>query len=159
MHALQLLPAGTPGRNDDGSRHRQSRWNDAGAPAATGRLVVLYTCLAMQEESKWPMFEAKMQAAGLSAAAIGAFKQNYDQLVAGVTGMVGGAPIECCGKPLSSCGGSLGVLSWDMHSSCWGLRGAVGGSAGCALTGRQQALLLQCPAAQWVRAVLTWGRL
>jgi hypothetical protein len=42
----------------------------------------------VQEESKWPLFEAKMQAAGLSAAAIGAFKQNYDQLVAGVTGMV-----------------------------------------------------------------------
>jgi len=29
-----------------------------------------------------------MKDAGLSAAAIGAFKQNYDQLVAGVTGMV-----------------------------------------------------------------------
>lgn len=29
-----------------------------------------------------------MAAAGLSTAAIGAFKQNYDQLVAGVTGMV-----------------------------------------------------------------------
>jgi hypothetical protein len=33
-----------------------------------------------------------MQAAGLSTAAIGAFKQNYDQLVAGVTGMVSHLP-------------------------------------------------------------------
>lgn len=89
MHALQLLPAGTPGRNDDGSRHRQSRWRDAAPAAPADCPIVLYMYVSMQEESKWPMFEAKMQAAGLSAAAIGAFKQNYDQLVAGVTGMVG----------------------------------------------------------------------
>jgi hypothetical protein len=37
----------------------------------------------------WAAFEAKMAAAGLSTAAIAAFKKNYDQLVAGVTGMVG----------------------------------------------------------------------
>ncbi|GIL65766.1 hypothetical protein Vafri_19463 [Volvox africanus] len=33
-------------------------------------------------------FKVKMQGAGLSEAAIAAFKKNYDQLVAGVTGMV-----------------------------------------------------------------------
>ncbi|GFR41711.1 hypothetical protein Agub_g2461 [Astrephomene gubernaculifera] len=33
-------------------------------------------------------FEAKMKNAGLSDAAIAAFKKNYDQLIAGVTGMV-----------------------------------------------------------------------
>ena len=33
-------------------------------------------------------FEQKMQAAGLSQAAIDAFRLNYEQLVAGVTGLV-----------------------------------------------------------------------
>ena len=33
-------------------------------------------------------FEEKMKAAGLSDAAIGAFRLNYEQLVAGVTGLV-----------------------------------------------------------------------
>ena len=33
-------------------------------------------------------FEQKMKAAGLSEAAIGAFRLNYEQLVAGVTGLV-----------------------------------------------------------------------
>jgi hypothetical protein len=33
-------------------------------------------------------FEEKMQAAGLSQAAIDAFRLNYEQLVAGVTGLV-----------------------------------------------------------------------
>ncbi len=33
-------------------------------------------------------FEEKMKAAGLSEAAIGAFRLNYEQLVAGVTGLV-----------------------------------------------------------------------
>ena len=33
-------------------------------------------------------FEGKMKAAGLSEAAIGAFRLNYEQLVAGVTGLV-----------------------------------------------------------------------
>eukprot|EP00879_Flechtneria_rotunda_P011464 GHRR01011977.1.p1 GENE.GHRR01011977.1~~GHRR01011977.1.p1 ORF type:complete len:438 (+),score=150.27 GHRR01011977.1:214-1527(+) len=37
---------------------------------------------------QWPAFEAKMKEAKLSNAAIGAFKMNYDQLVAGVTGLV-----------------------------------------------------------------------
>ena len=32
--------------------------------------------------------EAKMKEAGLSQAAIKAFKENYEQLVAGVTGLV-----------------------------------------------------------------------
>ena len=34
-----------------------------------------------------------MKAAGLSEAAIRAFKCNYEQLVAGVTGMVGFCPV------------------------------------------------------------------
>lgn len=33
-------------------------------------------------------FEEKMKAAGLSEAAIGAFRLNYEQLVAGATGLV-----------------------------------------------------------------------
>lgn len=40
-------------------------------------------------QGHWPAFEAKMRDGKLSDAAIGAFKQNYDQLVAGVTGLVG----------------------------------------------------------------------
>lgn len=43
----------------------------------------------MQASSKWPEFEAKMKAKGLSEAAIAAFKSNYDQLVGGETGLVG----------------------------------------------------------------------
>ncbi|KAG2486041.1 hypothetical protein HYH03_015248 [Edaphochlamys debaryana] len=39
-------------------------------------------------------FEAKMKAAKLSDAAIAAFKKNYDQLVAGVTGMVSETDID-----------------------------------------------------------------
>lgn len=36
----------------------------------------------------WSLFETKMKAAGLSGAAIDAFKHNFEQLVAGVTGLV-----------------------------------------------------------------------
>jgi len=43
---------------------------------------------------KWAMFEEKMKAEGLSQAAIGAFKHNYDQLVKGVTGLVPEGDIE-----------------------------------------------------------------
>ncbi len=39
-------------------------------------------------------FKEKMLAKGLSDAAISAFKRNYDQLVAGVTGLVPEASIE-----------------------------------------------------------------
>ena len=39
-----------------------------------------------RQESQWPKFAAKME--GMSEAAVGAFKRNYDQLVAGATGMV-----------------------------------------------------------------------
>jgi hypothetical protein len=35
-----------------------------------------------------------MKAAGCSEAAIAAFKQNYDQLVAGVTGLVSTAAVD-----------------------------------------------------------------
>jgi hypothetical protein len=40
------------------------------------------------QASNWEQFVEKMKSAGLSEAAIAAFKQNYDQLVAGVTGLV-----------------------------------------------------------------------
>ena len=86
-HAL-LLPGLARHRNDDASEKAQSRCSDARPSALAECSIVLLTLLRMQEESQWPLFEAKMQAAGLSAAAIGAFKANYDQLVAGVTGMV-----------------------------------------------------------------------
>lgn len=46
-------------------------------------------CLLVQG---FEAFEVKMKAAGLSEAAIRAFKCNYEQLVAGVTGMVGFCP-------------------------------------------------------------------
>ena len=36
----------------------------------------------------WELFQQKMTKAGLSQAAQDAFKQNYEQLVAGVTGLV-----------------------------------------------------------------------
>lgn len=42
----------------------------------------------------WPLFEKKMRDANLSDAAIDAFKHNYDQLVAGVTGLIGEDAIE-----------------------------------------------------------------
>ena len=42
----------------------------------------------------WELFESKMTAAGLSDAAKGAFKMNYEQLVAGVTGLVPDATID-----------------------------------------------------------------
>ncbi|KAI8463920.1 MAG: UDP-glucose pyrophosphorylase [Monoraphidium minutum] len=42
----------------------------------------------------WPAYEVKMKARGLSEAAIGAFKRNFDQLIAGVTGMVAEDEIE-----------------------------------------------------------------
>lgn len=45
--------------------------------------------LCIQEH--WPLYEGKMREAGLSDAAIGAFKGNYDQLVAGATGLVRGS--------------------------------------------------------------------
>lgn len=40
------------------------------------------------EQDHWPKFEAKLRAQGLGDAAVAAFKSNYDQLTAGVTGMV-----------------------------------------------------------------------
>lgn len=43
------------------------------------------------QADKFEPFKAKMEAAGLSEAAIAAFKMNYDQLVAGVTGLVSSA--------------------------------------------------------------------
>lgn len=52
---------------------------------------LLLTSKTLVQASNWEQFEAKMKSAGLSEAAIAAFKQNYDQLVAGVTGLVGAA--------------------------------------------------------------------
>jgi hypothetical protein len=40
------------------------------------------------DEENMEKFEQKMQDAGLSQAAIDAFRLNYEQLVAGVTGLV-----------------------------------------------------------------------
>lgn len=50
------------------------------------------TCYLQRKppQDHFPAFEAKCKAAGLSTAAIAAFKNNYDQLVRGVTGLVGG---------------------------------------------------------------------
>ena len=45
------------------------------------------------DRAKFAAFEAKMKAQGLSTAAIAAFKSNYDQLVAGATGLVPEAEI------------------------------------------------------------------
>ena len=45
------------------------------------------------DRAKFAAFEAKMKAQGLSMAAIAAFKSNYDQLVAGATGLVPEAEI------------------------------------------------------------------
>ena len=43
---------------------------------------------AATEVIPWELFQDKMKAAGLSSAAQDAFKMNYEQLVAGVTGLV-----------------------------------------------------------------------
>ena len=51
-----------------------------------------------QKQDNWPAYEAKMKARGLSEAAIGAFKRNFDQLVAGVTGMVRRASRARCAR-------------------------------------------------------------
>lgn len=45
-------------------------------------------------EGAFDAYEAKMRQAGLSDAAIGAFRLNYDQLVAGVTGLMPDADID-----------------------------------------------------------------
>jgi hypothetical protein len=60
-----------------------------GAGASCKR--VLLTSKTLVQASNWEQFVEKMKAANLSEAAIAAFKQNYDQLVAGVTGLVGTA--------------------------------------------------------------------
>jgi hypothetical protein len=52
---------------------------------------VLLTSKTLVQASNWEQFVEKMKSAGLSEAAIAAFKQNYDQLVAGVTGLVSAA--------------------------------------------------------------------
>eukprot|EP00889_Picochlorum_renovo_P006599 jgi/Picre1/33629/NNA_001109.t1 len=60
-------------------------------------------------EETWPLFEKKMKSAHLSSAAIDAFKHNYSQLVAGVTGLVAEDTID----PVESLP-SLGSLGKDI---------------------------------------------
>ena len=53
--------------------------------------LIAYTAQLQGDPKRWidmEKFEEKMKAAGLSEAAIGAFRLNYEQLVAGVTGLV-----------------------------------------------------------------------
>lgn len=50
----------------------------------------------MGAEGDFAPFEEKMRAEGLSDAAIDAFRHNYEQLVAGVTGLVSCAGATCC---------------------------------------------------------------
>jgi hypothetical protein len=50
----------------------------------------------MGAEGDFAPFEEKMRAEGLSDAAIDAFRHNYEQLVAGVTGLVSRACAACC---------------------------------------------------------------
>lgn len=45
----------------------------------------------------WELFTEKMTEAGLSQAAQDSFKMNYEQLVAGVTGLVGAGTPRCVG--------------------------------------------------------------
>lgn len=60
-------------------------------------------------DSTWSLFEKKMKDAHLSDAAINAFKHNYDQLVAGVTGLIGEDAIDAVESlpSLSSVGSSV----------------------------------------------------
>ncbi|KAG1675771.1 hypothetical protein FOA52_012427 [Chlamydomonas sp. UWO 241] len=48
----------------------------------------------MSQTNSWPSFESKMREQGCSDAAVSAFKRNYNQLVAGVTGLVPEADID-----------------------------------------------------------------
>ena len=60
-----------------------------GRPLIVGLFVV--AAQLQGDPKRWTgmeKFEEKMKAAGLSEAAIGAFRLNYEQLVAGVTGLV-----------------------------------------------------------------------
>lgn len=50
----------------------------------------------MGAEGDFAPFEEKMRAEGLSDAAIDAFRHNYEQLVAGATGLVSCAGAACC---------------------------------------------------------------
>lgn len=63
------------------------------APASCKQEALL-TSTTLVQASNWEQFVEKMKAANLSEAAIAAFKQNYDQLVAGVTGLVGAVPLQ-----------------------------------------------------------------
>ena len=50
----------------------------------------------MGAKGDFAAFEEKMRAEGLSDAAIDAFRHNYEQLVAGVTGLVSCAGVAGC---------------------------------------------------------------
>ncbi len=55
---------------------------------ATARRQLLHIFASTPSSQPWELFEKKMTKAGLSQAAQGAFKMNYEQLVRGVTGLV-----------------------------------------------------------------------
>ena len=63
-----------------------------GGTVCSHRLADLLSRRISCSEQPWELFETKMRAEGLSQAAVDAFKHNYEQLVAGVTGLVRGAP-------------------------------------------------------------------
>lgn len=50
--------------------------------------------MTLRTDNTWSLFEDKMKAANLSDAAVDAFKHNYDQLVAGATGLIPEDAIE-----------------------------------------------------------------
>ena len=84
----------------------------------------------MGAEGDFAPFEEKMRAEGLSDAAIDAFRHNYEQLVAGATGLVSCAGAACCAIDLhhaaavtatSGCTISS-VLPWNLCIPCKGRR-------------------------------------
>ena len=77
----------------------------------------------------WELFEEKMAKAGLSEAAKGAFKQNYEQLVAGVTGLVGGWGASRAAGGAGACQGIARPSRGTPQRACsHGFSSCVGGS-------------------------------
>lgn len=87
-----------------------------------------------REQIPWELFEKKMKAAGLSTVAIDSFKHNYEQLVAGVTGLVPESsidPVESLPE-LDSLNASAGadVQSLLKQTAVLKLNGGLGTSMG-----------------------------
>lgn len=61
---------------------------DGGSKLLAGGVTLRVFAAAAPCPQPWELFQAKMDKAGLSQAAQGAFKMNYEQLVRGVTGLV-----------------------------------------------------------------------